>query len=325
VKPAVRFGFLLFPYSRFGDAQEIADTVRDAEAAGFSTCVLPHHLLPPAWPQAAPTGKVWYDPLVLSSSLAAQTSRLTFRTGVLVVPLLQPVALAKAVATLDAVSGGRFRLGVGIGWMRAEFRRLGLSFEDRASTADEYLRAMKELWTAESPSFAGKHVSFDDVSFLPRPTSNRIPIDIGGSGPRVFRLVAELGDGWCPLTRDHDEIARGISEIKQLYAAHDRDPDEPAVSVPLPIDTDPELAAMKSHVRAGRQPGLGRGDPTEPRAASAAECIEEVETLRALGVTDVTVECAWETPADFRDKLRWFADAVLPTFSDPVRAGSSRG
>jgi alkanesulfonate monooxygenase SsuD/methylene tetrahydromethanopterin reductase-like flavin-dependent oxidoreductase (luciferase family) len=152
----LHFGFMLFPYSRFSDIEDVAETVCVAERAGFSTCVLPHHLLPPTWPQAAPASKVWYDPITLSAFLAARTSTLVFRTGVLVAPYLQPIPLAKAVATLDIVSGGRFRLGVGVGWMRAEFRRLGIPFEERAAITDEYLRAMRKLWNSESPSFSGQ-------------------------------------------------------------------------------------------------------------------------------------------------------------------------
>ena len=82
-------------------------------------------------------------------------------------PYHPPVQLAKALVTLDLMSGGRIRLGVGAGWMRAEFRRLGIPYEERGAITDEYLRAMRELWTAERPSFAGRYVSFDDVSFPP--------------------------------------------------------------------------------------------------------------------------------------------------------------
>jgi probable F420-dependent oxidoreductase len=318
----LRFGFILFPYARFGDIGEIAETVSAAESAGFSTCDLPHHLLPPAWSTAALATKVWYDPVTLSAFLAARTSTLVFRTGVLVVPYLQPVPLAKAVATLDIISSGRFRLGVGTGWMRAEFRRLGVPFDERGAITDESLRAMRELWGADLPSFSGKHVAFQDVSFLPRPISARIPVDVGGTGPRVFRRVAELGDGWCPLALTHDAIAHGVSEIKRLLSARGRDPGELVVSVRLAVDTDPEVAAMADHVDAkGGRGAIPCANEPEPRGLIASECIEEIEALRATGVTDVTVECAWSSAEELRDKLSWFSSDVMPAFARSNGAG----
>jgi probable F420-dependent oxidoreductase len=304
---------MLFPYSRFGGIEDMAAAVGVAEQVGFSTCVLPHHLLPPAWPRAAAAAKVWYDPLALSGFLAARTSTLVFRTGVLVVPYLQPVPLAKAIATLDIVSAGRFRLGVGAGWMRAEFRRLGLPFAERGAMTSEYVRAMRELWTSELPSFSGRYVSFEDVSFLPRPLSERIPIDFGGTGPLVFRRVAELGDGWCPMALTVDALAAGVSEIRSLLAAGGRDPDRLAVAYALAVDADPETAAMAHHASA--EGGVGGGAPDSPaqaRSLSAAQCIEAVAALRGAGVTDVTVELRWRSAAELDDRLRWFASEVIP-------------
>jgi probable F420-dependent oxidoreductase len=313
----LRFGFLLFPYSRLGEVEEVAEAVCVAEQLGFSSCVLPHHLLPPRWHSAAPAGKVWHDPLILGTFLAARTSTLLLRTGVLVLPYLQPVPLAKAVATLDILSSGRFRLGVGVGWMRAEFRRLGIRFEERAAITEETVRAMRELWESEAPSFSGRYVQFDDVSFLPRPTSARIPIDFGGGGPHTFRRVAELGDGWYPLSLTPNEIAFGVLEIKRLFAAAGRDPDQLVVSSRLVIDTgDPETATMADHV--GAEGGRGASTASAavgPRSLSGVECVDAIEQLRSAGVTDVMVEFAWDSTAELVDRLVWFADAVMPVFA----------
>jgi probable F420-dependent oxidoreductase len=291
-----------------------------AERLGFSSCVLPHHLLPPAWPRAVAAARVWYDPIPLIAFLAARTSRLVFRTGVLVVPYHRPVQLAKAVATLDLVSRGRFRLGVGSGWLRAEFRRLGIPYDERGAMTDEYLRAMRELWEAEAPAFSGRWVSFDDVSFLPRPRSRRIPVDVGGTGPRVFRRVAELGDGWWPLALPSDAVAAGLAEIRSLLEARGRDAAGLAVVSNLAVDRDPETAGMAAHASAegGRGADLSAA-PAETRSLTAQECVAAIEGLRAAGVTDVVLELAWRSGADLRDRLQWFADHVIPALGGSQR------
>ena len=320
--PRLAFGFLLFPYSRFADADDIAETVIVAERLGFSSCILPHHLLPPAWPRAGLAGKVWHDPLTLSAFLAGQTSRIVVRTGILVVPYLQPVSLAKTIATLDIVSAGRFRLGVGSGWMRAEFRRLGIPFDERGAMTDEYLRAMTELWYADRPSFSGRYVSFDDVSFLPRPHSERIPVDFGGNGPRVFRRVAELGDGWYPMALTPEAVAAGVSELRELFAGRGRDPDRLVVTCGLAVDSgDPETATMAQHVTAGGGHGADtQTTPPRPHSLSAAECIDAIAALRAARVTDVSAEFSWTSGAELREKLSWFASEVMPAFGETTGA-----
>src|SRR5438552_1286066 len=119
---ALTFGFGVFPYTRFRDLDDLVATVELGEALGYDAVALPEHLLPPAWPDAPAHTKVWHDQVALASFLAARTTRLRLLTSVLVVPYHPPVQLAKALATLDLLSGGRVRLGVGAGWMRAEFR-----------------------------------------------------------------------------------------------------------------------------------------------------------------------------------------------------------
>src|SRR5438067_650940 len=150
----MQFGFGIFPYSRFRDVRAVVDVVQAGEALGYDAVMLPEHLLPPRWPDADISTKLWYDLPVLAAFLAASTRRVRFLTSVLVLPYHHPVALAKALATLDVLSGGRVWCGVGTGWMKAEFRRLGIAFDERGAITDEYLRAMKELWTSDAPSFA---------------------------------------------------------------------------------------------------------------------------------------------------------------------------
>jgi probable F420-dependent oxidoreductase len=279
-------------------------TVELGEELGYDAVALPEHLLPPAWPDAPAHTKVWHDQVALASFLAARTTRLRLLTSVLVVPYHPPVQLAKALATLDLLSGGRIRLGVGEGWMRAEFRRLGIPFEERGAITDEYLRAMRELWTAERPSFSGRYVSFDDVSFLPRP--GHIPIYVGGSGAGPFRRIAELGDGWLPLPTTPEEIAAGRLQIRHLLELRGRDPDSLWIGASLRAGGDPETERMTAHVVGG-----GR-DPSRGGRVPAGECLCAIEELRAAGANHVSVAFAWRTGDELREELRWFAADVIP-------------
>src|SRR5689334_21371953 len=138
----IGFGFGISPYNRLQHVSELVEVVQAGEKLGFDAVLLPEHLLPPRWQGADPSTKFWYDLATLGAFLAAATARIRFITSVLVVPYHPPVQLAKAIATLDVLSGGRIACGVGVGWMRAEFRRLGIPFEERGAITDEYLRAM---------------------------------------------------------------------------------------------------------------------------------------------------------------------------------------
>ena len=284
--------------------RELVDVVQTAEGLGYDIVTLPEHLLPPRWPEADLSTKLWYDLPVLASYLAAATSRIRFLTSVLVVPYHQPVALAKALATLDVLSGGRILCGVGTGWMPAEFRRLGIPFPERGPMTDEYLQAMVELWTSDAPSFAGRYVAFDDVSFFPRPVQQpHIPLYIGGTGPRPYRRIAELGDGWYPMSAMPEQLEHGIRTIKQLMTEHGRDPQQLWVGFGLGFGEDPQVRTMRRH--AGD--ALNREPLTTPE-----EALSRIEYYRKMGVTCLSVGFPWHNAAELIAGLRWFAEQIMP-------------
>jgi probable F420-dependent oxidoreductase len=303
----MEFGFSFFPYARFADIREAAEVVRFAEELGYTAVMLPEHLLPPRWPDADMATKLWYDLPTLAAYLAATTSRIKFLTSVLVVPYHHPVEMAKALATLDVLSGGRVMLGVGAGWMKAEFRRLGIPFQERGAITDEYLRAMKELWTSDAPSFSGHYVSFDDVSFFPKPVRpTGIPLLIGGTGARPFQRVAEIGDGWFPMTATLNVIREGISDIARRMEPLGRDPAGLWVGYTgFGVGSDPEVARMRRHA----------GDAAaEPVHRSPEESIAEIERYRAAGVTFLSVGFEWRQPDELKRELERFARQVMPAF-----------
>ena len=173
--------------------------------------------------------------LTLLSFLAGRTSKIRLVSAVVVVPHRNPLLAAKALATLDVLSQGRLVVGIGVGWMPEEFEALGLPpFEERGAVTDEYLRAFKELWTSDNPSFQGKYVRFDNISFLPHPVQKpHPPIWVGGESRPALRRTAELANGWYPLGGNPiypvdtpEQLAAAIQRLTAYALRFDRDPAE---------------------------------------------------------------------------------------------------
>jgi probable F420-dependent oxidoreductase len=175
------------------------------------------------------------EQLTLLSFIAGQTRRIRLVTSVIIVPHRNPLVAAKALATLDVLSGGRLVVGVGVGWMREEFEALGLPpFEERGAVTDEYIRAYKELWTSEDPSFEGRYCRFDDISFLPKPVQKpHPPIWVGGESRPALRRTAELGDAWYPVASNPtypmetpEQLEGGMKRLASYARRFGRDPGE---------------------------------------------------------------------------------------------------
>jgi len=173
------------------------------------------------------------EQITLLSYIAGQTSKIRLVTSVLIVPHRNPLIAAKSLATLDVLSGGRLVVGVGVGWMREEFEALGLPpFEERGAVTDEYIRAFKVLWTEDDPHFEGKYISFDDITFLPKPVQKpHPPIWVGGESRPALRRTAELADGWYPLGSNPtfpmgtpEQLKAGLDRLAQYAKRFGRDP-----------------------------------------------------------------------------------------------------
>jgi len=192
-------------YGKDSSPDGIRRTAEAAEELGFDSIWATEHII--VGPEAVdPYGRV-YDPLVTLGWLAAQTERIGLGTSIVLVPLHNPVHLAKEVATLQELSGGRFTLGVGMGWHRDEFEFMGVEFEGRSRRADEAIRILRALWSGER-DFEGRYWSFRDATFEPRP-SPQPEIWVGGSSERAVRRALELGDAWHPARgSDADDVRR---------------------------------------------------------------------------------------------------------------------
>jgi probable F420-dependent oxidoreductase len=210
---------------------------RHVEAVGFHEIVaVEHTVLATAYDSVYPydaSGRVELgadcpvpDPLELLAFLAGQTTTLGLATGVLVLPNHHPVVLAKRVATLDALCGGRLRLCVGVGWLREEVEACGAPFDSRGRRADEQLEVLRLLW-ADNPSGAthrGEFFRFDNVSCHPKPAQHRLPIHIGGHSEAAARRAGRLGDGFQPLGVAGDELAHLLAVMRAAAERHGRDP-----------------------------------------------------------------------------------------------------
>jgi len=229
-----------------------AELARVAEEEGFESLWTTEHVVVPAGYRStypySKSGKMAGgaedfdspDPIVWLSYLAAVTSTLRLATGVLILPLRNPVALAKEVATLDVLSGGRVTLGVGAGWLEEEFAALGVPFADRGRRTDEYIAALRSLWTEELASFSGEFVSFADVYCRPLPVQRPIPIVIGGHSMRAARRAGELGDGFFPASASWEELPGLVVAVRESAERMGRDPE----AIEVTMGTRPEQEWM---------------------------------------------------------------------------------
>jgi probable F420-dependent oxidoreductase len=204
----VHLGVILPNVGQESSPATIRRIAEAAEALGFDSVWATEHIV--VGPEAVdPYGRV-YDPLVTLGWIAGWTERVALGTSIVLVPLHHPIHLAKEAATLQELSGGRLRLGVGMGWHEDEFAIMGIPFRGRGRRANEALRLMKALWRGES-SFHGEQWSFDDATFapLPRPEPE---IWVGGSSAPALRRALELGDVWHPSRRSDAEHVRRVKE-----------------------------------------------------------------------------------------------------------------
>jgi probable F420-dependent oxidoreductase len=194
------------------------DVARLAEDLGYASLWAPDHMLfPVPTPAAIPRDATYpmADPLVMLSFLAACTTTIKLCTGVLLVPQRHPVQLAKELATLDVLSGGRLVVGMGLGYIEAELRAMGVDPQRRADLALEHLAAMRALWSMSQPRFDGPTVSFADVDAYPRPVrANGPPIVMGGWTPAACRRAAAHADGWYGWGLSLEEVRRVITSIR---------------------------------------------------------------------------------------------------------------
>jgi probable F420-dependent oxidoreductase len=244
--------------------EALARRARLAEAAGFESLWVGDHIALPADAPDSP-----YEPrleaVVALSHLAAVTSRVRLAFGVIVLPQRQPVLLAKQIASIDVLSGGRVTLGFGVGYVDAELRAIGADLASRGARTDEYLDAMIALWDEPVPTFAGRYVSFDGVLARPLPVQRpHPPIVIGGHSGAAMRRAARVGNGWFGWELSPEAAAEWVRRLREAGGE--------ALEITVTPDGDVDLDRARQYADAGvdrlvLQPSSGDG-------AAADELIE---------------------------------------------------
>jgi probable F420-dependent oxidoreductase len=222
-----------------------------AEAAGFESLWAGEHVvLPdPRTPESrmAPEERI-LDPVVMLTYLATHTQQVRLGTGIIILPQRNPLVLAKELASLDVLSGGRLLCGVGVGYVEAEMRALGVPFAERGARTDEYLAAMRAIWTQPKPAYHGQFVSFEGVQAHPQ---RNIPIIVGGHTPAAYRRAILQGTGWYGFALDLSDTARCVTALQEALQQYERPTDLGELEISVTPRTPLTRATIQQFVDLG--------------------------------------------------------------------------
>jgi probable F420-dependent oxidoreductase len=239
----MRFGIMFASTGPFATAEGAAAIATEAERCGLeSVWSVEHAVIPDGYQSQYPysdSGKIpgsqdadIPDPLIWLAYAAALTTEVRLATGILIVPQRNPVVLAKECATLDKLSNGRFDLGIGVGWLEEEFDVLGVPFAQRGKRTDDYVAAMRALWTQDVAAHHGEFASFDKAIMRPQPVQEGgVPIVVGGHSKAAARRAGRLGDGFFPISAGEEELVDLLELMRRTAAEHGRDGDAITVTV----------------------------------------------------------------------------------------------
>jgi probable F420-dependent oxidoreductase len=214
-----------------GEPQVLRDYAQAAEAAGYDFIEAPDHVLGAREGERTGAG-LFHDPFVLFGFLAGSTQKLGFSTGVLILPQRQTALVAKQAACLDVLCGGRFRLGIGVGWNEVEFIGLNEDFHNRGVRSAEQVRVMQMLWKEPHVTFKGRWHTIEDAGINPRPPSGCVPVWFGGHHERTLQRIARSGDGWMPNAYPADQSALDVfGQLRSLTEKAGRDPAKIGIEV----------------------------------------------------------------------------------------------
>ncbi len=260
----MKFG-LAFGSSIAIDGTATMELCRRAEAAGFESVWGGEHVIMPSTIESSypytKDGKVPAqpdtpipDPLIWLAFAAAAAPSLRLGTCILIVPQRNPLILAKELATLDQLSGGKVELGLGVGWLEEEFQALGVPWERRGARNDEYIEAMRTLWSGPEVEFHGEFVDFAKVTCSPRPVQPTIPILVGGDSDVAIRRAARLADGYFPGEGDVERLGALIERVRRAAEDAGRDPD--AIEINAMFST--QMGEPEAGVERFAELGVGR-------------------------------------------------------------------
>jgi len=256
------------------DVKQMTGLAQRAEGAGFeSVWTFEHVIVPIDYASKYPyneTGKMgaepetpFIDPLIALTAVAATTSTIRLATGVNILSQVNPLLLAKQTASLDVLSNGRFMLGVGIGWLEEEFTAMGVPFERRGARFDDYVQAMRKVWSGEVVEHRSEFLNWTGFKSRPLPVQNPMPVIIGGSKGKIYERIARYGNGWFVPGTDAGAIKAQLADLKKTCDGVGRDFDEIEVTAMWPGEGGLESLKALSDAGVHRAvvPLIGLGDP----------------------------------------------------------------
>ena len=282
---------VVFPQTEIGsDPVCIKDYAQAAESLGYDHLLAYDHVLG-ANPASRPdwTGyrhtDMFHDPFVLFSYLSGLTTTIEFVSGIIILPQRQTVLVAKQAAAVDVLSGGRLRLGIGIGWNPVEYEALGESFNDRGRRSEEQIEVLRQLWMNELVTYDGRWHKITDAGINPLPIQRPIPIWFGGTSDRVMRRLARIGDGWFPQRFGPDKT--GQTEFKKL-----RSYIKEAGRNPSDVGIEPRISVSQGH---------------------PDDWVKEASAWKQLGVTHLSVNtmgAGFSSLSEHISSIEKFKDAI---------------
>lgn len=282
---------VVFPQTEIGsDPAAVKDYAQAAEDLGFTHILAYDHVIGanlasrPGWRPPYSHLDMFHEPFVLYGFLAGLTKKIELVSGIIILPQRQTVLVAKQAAALDVLSGGRLRLGIGIGWNPVEYEALGQDFKSRGQRSEEQVQLLRKLWTQELVTFEGAWDKVVDAGINPLPVQRPIPIWFGATDDRALRRLARLGDGWFPLMTPDEKCREALGNIRRYAREAGRNPSEIGIE--------------------GRI-GYGQGSPEA--------WLKELQAWQALGATHLsfnTMKAGLNFPAAHIDAIRRFKTAV---------------
>ena len=283
---------VVFPQTEFGnDPGAIRAYAQTAESLGYHHILAYDHVLGAnpqrdgGWQGPYTHQHPFHEPFVLFSFMAGVTQRIEFTTGILILPQRQTALVAKQAACLDVLSGGRLRLGMGIGWNKVEYVALNQDFHTRGRRIEEQVALLRQLWTGRLVKFDGRWHHIPDAGLNPLPLQQPIPIWFGGHADPVLRRIAAIGDGWMPVYRTAEEAAPHLEQLDSYLAQASRSRADIGIEVRL-------------HSRLG----------------DLSTNLQRMEAWRAAGATHIslnTMGAGFQTPAAHLAAIKEFAAAAL--------------
>jgi probable F420-dependent oxidoreductase len=286
---------VVFPQTEItADPTAVKDYAQASEDLGFAHLLAYDHVLGanpasrPDWRAPYSHLDMFHEPFVLFGFLAGLTKRIELVTGIIILPQRQTVLVAKQAATLDVLSKGRLRLGIGIGWNAVEYEALGEDFKNRGRRSEEQVDVLRKLWTQQLVTYNGQWHKITDAGINPLPVQRPIPIWFGGTDERALRRLAKLGDGWFPQMGPDEKCQAAIEKIRAYAKEAGRDPDQIGIEGRMHYDK-----------------------------GSAETWVKELEAWKKLGATHVslnTMKAGLTAPAAHIEAIRRFQKATAASW-----------